>query len=573
MKFLLILTLLFTFIQAKATDFSVIVDKPFDAALLDIVQDYDRTLTAVGFSKDYKRDSYSNRSYSDAFEYLANVSSKYGSQMHIIKVDSKAKIIFSKNAKLPRFNKAVAVVKTPQNGYFIGGYTMEGSLIVTKLDSSAHILFTKTFGTKNYDRMSNLILLSDGGVLSIGSSTTSRDAKEDIFKSGLGNTDIFLTRFTKDGRKVWSKKYGTQHDDNGIDAVEANDGSIIVVGTTSYSKNRDVTLMRITENGNKIWLKHYQKENNNDNTLLPKKIIKLKDNNFVIALTQYNSMNKEHIRLIKFDLYQNILIDKEIFTSYPSELNDIKEYSNGKLIGVGYVKDTYDTDGLAMLFDSNLVLLKQDHFGDENYDLFNAVVVMHNSQAAIAGVHTKKGYQETNMWITKLSTELTPIELATPKSSFYKKLCKIFQKEIEKKQLSISEKLTINFLDKRLLFPIGEYKLNKSQKLFLNSFSTKLFTFLYKERKKVQTFEINGHTSSEWGETSFSTNYLNNAKLSLNRSFSVMSYIFKQQNTQTQKYLTSILKESGYSYKNKIENNNIEDKEKSRRVTFRILLK
>jgi outer membrane protein OmpA-like peptidoglycan-associated protein len=573
MKLLLILTLLLTFVQAKQKDFSLIVDIPFDAALLDITQDYDRTLTAVGFSKNFKSSSDDSRSYSDPFEYLSHISSKYGSQMHIIKVDNQANIIFSKNAKLSRFNKAVAVVKTPSNGYFIGGYTMDGSLLVTKLDSSANILFTKTFGTKNYDRMSNLILLSDGGILSIGSSTTSREMGEDIFKSGLGNSDIFLTRFSKDGRKLWSKKYGTKYDDNGIDAVETNDGSIIVIGTTSYYKNRDVTLMRITENGNRIWLKHYQKEDNNDNSVLPKKIIKLKDNNFLIALTQYNTMNREHIRLIKFDLYQNILIDKEIFTTYPSEIHDIKEYSNGKIIAVGYVKDSYDTDGLAMIFDSNLLLLKQDHFGDENYDIFNAVTITNNSQAAIAGLHTKKGYQETNMWITKLSSELLPIKLLTSKYSFYKQLCKIFEDEIEKKQLKINEDLTIDFLDKRLLFSVGEYKLNSSQKLFLNKFSSKLFSFLYKEKAQVKTFEINGHTSSEWGNSSFSTNYLNNAKLSLNRSFSVMSYIFQQQNAKTQNYLVKILKESGNSYKNKISNNNVEDKKKSRRVTFRIILK
>jgi hypothetical protein len=147
--------------------------------------------------------------------------------------------------------------------------------------------------------MNNLILMSDGGVLAVGSSISSGSSSDSMFNSGLGNNDIFITRFSKDG--------------------------------------------------NRVWLKHYQKQVNDGNTVIPKKIIRLKDNNFVLVLTQYNHMRKEHIRLIKFDLYQNILLDKEIFTTYPSEINDIKEYSDGKFIAVGYVKDTYNTDGLAMI--------------------------------------------------------------------------------------------------------------------------------------------------------------------------------------------------------------------------------
>ena len=325
MKQLFILSIfLYSALFAQTKDFSLIIHKPFDAKLFDVTEDYDRSISAVGFSQEFSQATTSSRTYNNAFDYLSDATGKSGTLMRLLKVDNNAKISINKNLNLNNFSQAIALVKTPLNGYFIGGYTMDGSLLVSKLDAFANPRFTKTFGTKNYDRMNNLILMSDGGVLAIGSSITSRETTDSMFNSGLGNNDIFLTRFSKDGHQLWSKKYGTPYDDKGIDAVEARDGSIIVIGTTSYKKNRDVTLMRITENGNKIWLKHYTKKANNQNNLIPKKIIRLKDNNFVLALTQYNNMQKEHIRLIKFDLYQNILIDKEIFTTYPSVINDIK---------------------------------------------------------------------------------------------------------------------------------------------------------------------------------------------------------------------------------------------------------
>jgi len=571
--FPLILILVTTILYSKTDDFSVISKKQFNSALFDITEDYDRTITAVGFAKEFKKDSTSSRVYTNAFDYLASQSGKYGSQMHIIKVDNKAKVLLSKSAHLHRFNEAVAVVKTPSNGYFIGGYTLDGSLIVAKLDSNANILYAKIFGTKNYDRMSNLVSLSDGGVLAVGFSITSRDTRDNMFETGLGNNDIYLTRFSKDGRILWSKKYGTKHDDRGIDAVEAIDGSILVITTTSYEKNRDVTIMRITENGNKIWLKQYKDEKNPDDLIVPRKIIRLRDNNFVIALSQYNSMQKEHVRFIKFDLYQNILIDKEIFTTYPSSISDIKEFSNGKLMAVGYVKDSFNTDGLVFVLDSNLVLLNQEHYGDDNYDAFKSLVILHNSQVGVAGMHTDNFSQESKMWILKLNQDGSIAQVSTNIGKFYDRLCSIFKDEIKKHKIVIKEDLSIEFVDNNLYFKTAKYKLTPKQKEFLDSFRKKLIPFLYKNREYIETLEVSGHTSSEWGVSDFSSSYLNNSKLSLNRSYSVLSYIFKNESKDIQKWLSKVVKGSGYSYSKNIEFNDIEDRTKSRRVSFKILLK
>ena len=570
---LLILFLLLSSLYAQKSEYSIIVDKPFNAALLDITEDYDRTISAVGFSKEYKKSSSSTRTFYDAFDYLAaHNSNSFGAQMHFIKADNKAGIVLSKIAKLPKFNEAVALVKTPANGYYVGGYTLDGSLLVLKLDARANLLSSKTFGTKNYDRMNNLVLLSDGGVLAVGSSATSRDTSDDMFRSGLGNNDIFLTRFSKDGHITWSKKYGTIYDDNGVDAVEAKDGSILVIGSTSYNKNRDVSIMRITENGNKIWLKHYQKQANGDNTTIPKKIIRLKDGNFVIALLQYNHMRKEHIRFIKFDLYQNILIDKEIFTTYPSGVKDIKEFSNGNFIAVGYVKDTANTDGLALILNSNLELLNQEHYGGENYDLFNSAKILHNSQVAVAGIHTNAKSQETNMWIVKLEDNASIVQLAATQSSLYQKLCDLFKIEIQMKQLKISKDLSIDFIDDALLFKAGNYKLSQKQKIFLDKFSKKLIPFLYEYKKRIATIEINGHTSREWKNSSFAKGYLNNEKLSLNRSYETIAEIFNTQTEELQKWLTDVLKGSGYSYSKVIKRHHYEDAIHSRRINIAIIL-
>lgn len=566
---LLISLLIYSLLDAKTSDFSVIVKQPFDAALFDVTEDYDRTISAVGFSKEFKQSSNSEQTYTNAFEYLASVSQKYGAQMHIVKVDKQANIVFSKIAHLSRFNKAIAIVKTATNGYYIGGYTLDGELLIAKLDANANLIYSKTFGTKNYDRMHDLILMDDGGLLAVGSSITTRSAEDNLFQTGLGNNDIFITRFAKNGQKLWSKKYGTQYDDEGIDAVEAQDGSIIVLSKTSYDKHRDITLMRLNETGDRIWLKQYK----NEQLSIPKKIIRLRDNNFLVSLVEFNEALKEHIRLIKFDLYQNVIIDKEIFTTYPSGLNDIQEFSDGTIMGVGYVKDIQNTDALAMLLDSNLLMLTQEHYGEENYDIFYGAKILHNSQVGAVGIHTDENSQESNMWIVKLNRDATIAQKSTNSSSFYTRLCDLFKAEIDAKKLKIREDLTIELIDKALYFKVGEYRLTQEQELFLDKLSTKLIPFLRLNREFVETLEVIGHTSSEWGHTDFAQRYLKNEKLSMERSYATLSYIFQTQKHKQQKFLSEIVKGSGLNYVKKIQLNDKEDREKSRRVTFKVILK
>ncbi|QOY55155.1 hypothetical protein HUE87_02640 [Candidatus Sulfurimonas marisnigri] len=570
MHYILAIIILVTSLYAKTKEFSIVVDEPFSNTLLDVTENYDRTISAVGFIKTQKSIvSKKGTTYTNAFDYLSSISNTHGSQIHLVKVDNQANITLRKSINLNNFNEAVSILKTPESGYYIGGYTLDGSLLILKLNSDGDIIFRKTFGTSNYDKMSNLILLKDGGVLAIGSSVTTRSRNDKLFESGLGLNDIYISRFSKDGIKLWSKKFGTEYDDKGIDATEANDGSIIVLSQTNHDKFKNISIMRLTENGDSIWLDHYR----NEKLITPHKIIQLKDNNFVISLSQEDDMHKQQIRLMKFDIQKNILLDKIIHTTYASTLKDIKEYSDSKLIGVGYVSDTYNRDGLAMLLDSEFNMLQQEHFGEESYDEFSALTILHNSQAVAVGVHTDKDSQETNMWLVKLNKDISLAQTAPRATDFYKELCRVFKDEINSHKLIIKEDLSIMFIDKSLYFKTAQYKLTGKQEKFLKSFGEKLLPFLHVNKMLINTLEINGHTSSEWAGADFTNTYLLNEKLSMNRSFSTLAYMFKKQDIKTQNLLSNIIKGSGLNSSKRVILDEKEDREKSRRVSFKIILK
>lgn len=563
MRYILLLCFLSIWLNAVENNYELIIKKKFDSNLYGIVQDNDDQISAVGFINDYKTID-PKKKLNDPLNDAA-----FGTQMELVRTDKNAKITLDINAHLAPFNKAVSVIKTPQNDYYVGGYTLDGEFFIAKLNSLGRKIFLKEFGTKNYDKMNKLVALKDGGVLTIGSSMTTRDQSDPIYETGLGLNDIFISRFSRDGELLWSKKYGTQNDDVGYDAVEAFDGSIIVLGSTTEGMTKDAALMRINERGDQIWFKTYSL----NKQLNPYALIALKDNSFLASIGSIEDNNKEQINLLKFDLQQNIIAHKTIHTFYPSALYDIKESSNGSIIGVGYVTDyeKSNTDALAMQFSASLQLVWQEHFGNDNYDTFHKVAVLRDGQYVAVGAKTLNNSEVTNMWIVKFNKNGNIAKI--PTLTLYEYLCKVFKEEIDAKKITITKDLTISFIEKGINYKPLKSSLTFKQKAFLTRFWKKFLPAIEKYKKNIKALEINGHTSSEWITSSFSKRYLHNANLSNRRAFEVTRYIFNKNDYKTQKWLTEILKQSGYSYSKKIvEPNGTEDQESSRRVTFKIYI-
>ncbi len=59
----------------------------------------------------------------------------------------------------------------------------------------------------------------------------------------------------------------------------------------------------------------------------------------------------------------------------------------------------------------------------------------------------------------------------------------------------------------------------------------------------------------------------------MKRSFSTLKYIFSQQNKSNQTYLSNIIKGSGLGFSKNAVFEKIENKQKSRRVSFKIDIK
>ena len=566
-KAFLLFILLLSLLHAK--DFNLILQKPLDDALLDIKANKDSSITAVGFSTLYSQRN-EIQSYTDPYEYLKSSHKKDGTHLYLLNIAKDSSIVNEKYIILNTLSSAHSVVITPSNRFIVVGEAFNDKLVIVKLNKDASLQKKSFFGSKNRNQLSKVVALRDGGVLVVGSSYTSRSHENNIFLSGLGGDDIFLTRFSKDLQQLWSKKIGTAFDDEGIDAIELQNGSFLLLSNKTEDAKTTAILTKLTQNGDTIWQKeiHYNKKDT-----IAKKLLLLKNREFLVVTEVQKAAHKTPM-IQRYSHNANLLQTKLLTLKKPHfTLNDIAEFSNKKLIIVGESQEGDNSDGGVVLLASNLTPLKQRYFGEKNFDSFYAVDILRDATIAIAGLHTATHSQESDIWILKLDSNLKLIQTKPKRVELQKDLSYFLEQSPCSCQRITPKKIRFDLLSDTLYFKQGDYKLQTQQKKQIKKFSKKLMPFLYAHKSQIKYLEINGYTSSEWQTSSLEQRYLKNLSLSSKRAQSVLDYLFKLQDKKGQKLLASLLKKSALSYKDSIKKGKTEDKEHSRRVTLEIVLK
>jgi outer membrane protein OmpA-like peptidoglycan-associated protein len=151
-----------------------------------------------------------------------------------------------------------------------------------------------------------------------------------------------------------------------------------------------------------------------------------------------------------------------------------------------------------------------------------------------------------------------------------------FDKDLASWKASIDkETLSFQFNSPEVLFATGESELNDEFKVILSSFIPRYFSVLDKYKTSIDEIRIEGHTSSEWGpDTSIDDSYFFNMALSQNRTRSVLNFAYLKVNITTEQKAwmkTSFAAVGLASSRLKLNEDGSENKELSRRVSFRVI--
>jgi hypothetical protein len=132
---------------------------------------------------------------------------------------------------------------------------------VAKFDPAGKLIWSKTQGTSGDEGARGAVAAPDGSVYVSGNTNSNLDGQA----NNGGSSDGYLSKFSKDGSHLWTKLIGTSSDDAILpQPVIAKDGSIYVAGRTYGNLDgnvllgsADVFVSKFFADGRKAWTKTF----------------------------------------------------------------------------------------------------------------------------------------------------------------------------------------------------------------------------------------------------------------------------------------------------------------------------
>ena len=151
----------------------------------------------------------------------------------------------------------VTSVATASDGsVYVTGATSGGNdLFLSKYTSSGSKLWTQLLGTSEFDYVASATTASDGSVYIAGYTEGNLDGK-----ANSGGEDAFLIKYNSNGSKLWTQLLGTTDNDYAYSATTDSDGFIYITGGTNSnlggeanSGGNDAFLTKYSNNGSRLW--------------------------------------------------------------------------------------------------------------------------------------------------------------------------------------------------------------------------------------------------------------------------------------------------------------------------------
>lgn len=262
----------------------------------------------------------------------------------------------------------------------ISGYNGDGDGWVLRLDANGEILWSLAIGGSDRDELGDIVENKDGTFTAVGY-TFSNDG--DISEQ-RGEGDAWVVRISAAGKLMSSMTYGGYFTDTASSVLQAEDGNLIIVGTTHSSRvsptgpgEGDVWVFSLTPEGTLIWSKTYGGSNGDAGHVICEKDGKY----YVAAVTNSidgdvkQSHGASDIWILCLDKNGDLLFEKTYGGSFSDNAWDIKPMGDGLII----VGETNSVDGditknhgppdtWVLFIDAEGTLLWEECIGDERYN-------------------------------------------------------------------------------------------------------------------------------------------------------------------------------------------------------------
>lgn len=241
---------------------------------------------------------------------------------------------------------------------------------LARVDSGGGLVWNKPYGGLGQDEFTALVPISDGGVLAVGSTTSS----EGDVTSNHGLRDIWVVRLNGSGEIQWQKTFGGAGDDFANAALGLTDGSFVITGYVISNDGdvignhgaEDVWVLKIDGAGKLLWQKTFGgsfRDVGNDIALTL-------DGGFVVAGETSSSdgdvggsRTSKDYWVIRMDASGNKVWSKALGSSTEDVATALTTASDGTITVAGYASSNDGDVAGGTLVGDNFWVVKVDGVG------------------------------------------------------------------------------------------------------------------------------------------------------------------------------------------------------------------
>lgn len=193
-------------------------------------------------------------------------SSAGSSDAFVKKYDTNGVLLWAQQFGTAAADLAYALAVDDADNVIIAGSTRGGlegrnagqsDAFVRKYDANGILMWTRQFGSSENDRVSALAVDSSGNIVLAGWTEGALEA------TNAGEEDVFLRKYAGDGTLLWTRQFGTPRRDIAraiaVDAAEA----IVIVGRTmgslegSKAGSNDAFVRKYSKDGRILWTRQF----------------------------------------------------------------------------------------------------------------------------------------------------------------------------------------------------------------------------------------------------------------------------------------------------------------------------
>lgn len=343
----------------------------------------------------------------------------------LMKLDRDLNIIWQKTFGGTSDDRGQDIVATSDGGYLLTGFSRssDGDVSenfgfhdywVIKLSSSGDLLWEKSFGFSGNDRSFSAIQTMDGGYFITGfldvsasggegnDNGTAGRQKPTLNKHGVG--EFWGIKLNAEGVVQWRRYFGGSNNDRAYDAIQSNDGNIIMAGTSESDDfdvenprgSYDFWAVKISLEGDLISEKSF----GGSSIDLGYSVNKTINGNYIFAGdTRSDDLDIDNIRgnadfwVVQFDDHLNMIWEETYGgTDFESARDAIQLFSGNLLIcgstrsNDGQVSQNYgQNDAWIVTTDGNGNFINELSVGGSSLDLLQKAVELQDGSVIVVG--------------------------------------------------------------------------------------------------------------------------------------------------------------------------------------------